>query len=71
VRGRPGWKYPDIRVQSALVAAESRFSTSRKTGIDPFSGFHIGGYFLYPESRGSLHIASRDPTRRRRSTPTT
>ena len=61
VRGRPGHKYPDIRVQSALVSAESRFSTSRKTGIDPFPGFHIGGYFLYPESRGSLHIASPDP----------
>ena len=60
-RGRPDHKYPDIRVQSALVSAESRFSTSRKTGIDPFPGFHIGGYFLYPESRGSLHVTSRDP----------
>ncbi len=60
VRGRPGHKYPDIRVQSGLVSAESRFSTSRKTGIDPFPGFHIGGYFLYPESRGRLHIKSRD-----------
>jgi choline dehydrogenase len=61
VRGRPEHPYPDIRVQSALVSAESRFSTSRRTGIDPFPGFHIGGYFLYPESRGSLHVTSRDP----------
>lgn len=60
VRGRPAHPYPDIRVQSALVSAESRFSTSRKTGIDAFSGFHIGGYFLYPESRGTLHIGSAD-----------
>ncbi len=60
VRGRPGHPYPDIRVQSALVSAESRFSTSIKTGIDAFSGFHIGGYFLYPESRGNLHIKSSD-----------
>ena len=60
VRGRPGYPYPDIRIQSALVSAESRFSTSVKTGIDPFSGFHIGGYFLYPESRGNLHIKSKD-----------
>ena len=37
------------------------FSTSRKTGIDPFSGFHIGGYFLYPASRGRLHAVSTDP----------
>jgi choline dehydrogenase len=61
VRGRPPHPYPDIRLQSGLVSAESRFSTSRKTGIDPFSGFHIGGYFLYPASRGRLHAASTDP----------
>jgi len=60
VRGRPAHPYPDIRIQSALVSAESRFSTSIKTGIDPFPGFHIGGYFLYPESRGRLHAISRD-----------
>jgi choline dehydrogenase len=60
VRGRAASPYPDIRLQSALVSAESRFSTSRKTGIDAFPGFHIGGYFLYPASRGELHIGSRD-----------
>jgi choline dehydrogenase len=61
VRGRPRHPYPDIRLQSGLVSAESRFSTSRRTGIDPFSGFHIGGYFLYPASRGRLHAVSIDP----------
>ena len=60
VRGRAASEYADIRVQSALISAESRFSTSIKTGIDAFSGFHIGGYFLYPESRGELHIRSLD-----------
>ena len=60
VRGRASSPYPDIRLQSALISAESRFSTSIKTGIDPFPGFHIGGYFIYPASRGELHIASRD-----------
>ncbi|HET7032279.1 MAG TPA: GMC family oxidoreductase N-terminal domain-containing protein [Casimicrobiaceae bacterium] len=60
VRGHATSRYPDIRLQSALVSAESRFSTSRKTGIDAFPGFHIGGYFLYPASRGELHIGSRD-----------
>jgi choline dehydrogenase len=60
VRGRAASEYADIRVQSALISAESRFSTSIKTGIDAFSGFHIGGYFLYPESRGELHIGSLD-----------
>jgi len=60
VRGRASSPYPDIRLQSALISAESRFSTSIKTGIDPFPGFHIGGYFIYPLSRGELHVASRD-----------
>jgi len=60
VRGRASSPYPDIRLQSALISAESRFSTSIKTGIDPFPGFHIGGYFMYPVSRGELHIGSRD-----------
>ena len=60
VRGRASSLYPDIRLQSALISAESRFSTSIKTGIDPFPGFHIGGYFMYPASRGELHVGSRD-----------
>jgi choline dehydrogenase len=60
VRGRATSRYADIRVQSALISAESRFSTSIKTGIDAFPGFHIGGYFIYPESRGELHVRSRD-----------
>jgi choline dehydrogenase len=60
VRGRAASRIPDIRLQSALISAESRFSTTIKTGIDAFPGFHLGGYFLYPESRGELHIRSRD-----------
>jgi choline dehydrogenase len=61
LRTRPGLEYPDVRIQSALISGASRFSTSTKTGVDPYSGFHIGGYFMYPQSRGSLHIRSRDP----------
>jgi len=60
VRTREGLACPDVRIQSALVAAASRYSTSRATGIDPHSGFQIGGYFLYPESRGRLHAQSPD-----------
>jgi len=60
VRTREGLSCPDVRIQSALVAAASRYSTSRATGIDPHSGFQIGGYFLYPESRGRLHAQSPD-----------
>jgi len=61
IRTREGLSYPDVRIQSALISGSNRFSTSRDTGVDPYSGFHIGGYFIYPASRGSLHIHSRDP----------
>ncbi len=62
IRTRPGIAIPDVRIQSALVSGTSRYSTSRATGIDPYSGFQIGGYFLYPESRGRLHVQSPDPS---------
>ncbi|HSO06564.1 MAG TPA: GMC family oxidoreductase N-terminal domain-containing protein [Pelomicrobium sp.] len=60
-RTRAGLPYPDVRIQSGLVSGTSRLSSSADTGLDRHSGFHIGGYFLYPESRGRLHIRSRDP----------
>jgi choline dehydrogenase len=60
VKTRSGIPYPDIRVQISLISGKNRLSSSIKTGIDNFSGFHIGAYFLYPESRGSVHIKSPD-----------
>jgi choline dehydrogenase len=57
---RPGLPYPDIRLQIGLSSGTGRLSTSRDSGLDPFSGFHIGAYFLYPESRGSVHAISAD-----------
>ncbi len=60
LRTRPDLAYPDVRIQIGLSSGKSRLSTSRKRGMDPFSGFHLGGYFIYPESRGSTHIASPD-----------
>jgi len=61
VRSSPDAPHTDIRIQIGHVSASSRFSVSRATGIDPHSGFHLGGYFLFPHSRGRLHIRSRDP----------
>jgi len=61
-RSRPGLPYPDVRLQTGLVSGTSRLSTSKLNGLDHHSGFHLGGYFLYPESRGCLHIASVDPS---------
>lgn len=50
--------YPDVRIQCALSSSESRYVNA---GIDPFPGFHIGSYFLFPRSRGEVHAASPDP----------
>lgn len=60
-RTRPGIPYPDVRMQTGLISGSSRLSANKDTGLDAHSGFHLGGYFLYPESRGHLHIASLDP----------
>lgn len=60
-RTRLDLPYPDVRLQTALVSGASRLSSSNDSGLDQHSGFHLGGYFLYPESRGRLHIASLDP----------
>jgi len=50
----------DMRVQVGLSSGTQRASKGVESGLDPFSAFHLGGYFLYPESRGSLHIRSGD-----------
>ncbi|MCU4161983.1 GMC family oxidoreductase N-terminal domain-containing protein [Acidiphilium sp. AL] len=62
LRSHPEAPYPDIRMQLGLMSGTSRLSVSQKTGLDRFSGFHLGVYDLYPDSRGSLHIVSADPT---------
>lgn len=49
---------PDIRIQLGLTSGARRLSTNDDSGLDPHSGFHLGGYRIYPESRGSLHIKS-------------
>jgi choline dehydrogenase len=60
VRTKRDLPYPDVRVQIGLISSSSRFSSSRRDGIDDFSGFHIGAYFIYPKSRGSVHIKTLD-----------
>ena len=61
VKSRPNLAYPDIRVQLGLTSSVGRLSTDRNSGLDPHSGFHLGAYFLYPRSRGALHIRTLDP----------
>lgn len=61
LRTRDGLRYPDIRIQVGLTSGAKRLSFGKHSGLDSFPGFHIGGYFIYPRSRGSLHIRSCDP----------
>lgn len=61
VKSRPDLAHPDIRLQLGLTSGVGRLSASRESGLDPFSGFHIGGYPLYPAARGTVHVNSPDP----------
>lgn len=60
VRLSPDAKYPEARLQCALSSGTTRYAKD----IDRFSGFHIGSYYLWPESRGSIHLKSADPMER-------
>ena len=43
------------------ISGKDRYSRSPGAGIDSWSGFSIGGFMLYPKSRGSIHCISSDP----------
>ena len=60
IRTDPEAEYPDARIQIGLTSAAGRLSSNRDSGLDPHSGFHLGGYPIYPRSRGQTHINSRD-----------
>lgn len=45
----------DVKIQIGLVSGADRYS------VDDFSGFMIGAFQLYPESRGSVHVTTADP----------
>lgn len=60
VKSRDGLPYPDIRIQLTIVSALRRLSNVPGQGLDPFSGFILGGYPIYPKSRGSIHATSPD-----------
>ena len=61
MRSEPNLVHPDLKLQIMLVSGKDRYARSRKLGVDPFSGFNIGVFPIYPESRGSTHIKSTDP----------
>jgi choline dehydrogenase len=49
----------DIRVQLGLISSQGRIVSGRK-GLDQHSGFHVGSYPIFPRSRGSVHVRTRD-----------
>lgn len=57
-RGNATAPYPDIRIQCQLFSGPVR---NLGKDLDPFSGFQLGAYFLYPASRGYVHLTSPDP----------
>lgn len=61
VRSKPELAHPDVKLQILLASGKDRYSNSKKVGLDPFSGFNIGVFQLYPYSTGSVHIRSADP----------
>lgn len=70
VRSDPALELPNLRLQVGLMSSESRVpapaksrsgTPAAKAGLDPQSSFQIGVYDIYPQSRGSTHIASADP----------
>jgi choline dehydrogenase len=60
-RTRPDQARPDVMIRIYHISGKDRYSRSVDAGIDPFSGFSIGGFVLHPRSRGSVHVRSRDP----------
>ena len=50
--------YPDLKVQIMLISGQNRYALNKKIGLDPFPGFSIGVFPLYPKSRGTTHLKS-------------
>jgi choline dehydrogenase len=61
VRSKSELTHPDLRIQLGLTSSRSRLITRGDYGLDPYAGFHIGAYPLYPRSRGHTHARSLDP----------
>ena len=60
-RTGPHLARPDCMVRVYHISGKDRYSRSAKAGIDRWSGFSVGGFALYPTSRGNIHLRSADP----------
>lgn len=62
-RSTPDQPYADLKLQIAMYSAKDRYLDADSSGppTDRFSGIGLGQFQIYPKSRGSVHITSRDP----------
>ena len=60
-RSSPMSHSPDCMVRIYHISGADRYSRTPGAGIDLFSGFSIGGFLLYPKSRGFIHCKSSNP----------
>ncbi|WP_370211268.1 GMC family oxidoreductase [Roseovarius sp.] len=60
-RSDPALDAPDVMIRLYMISGKDRYSRSKVGGIDPFSGFTVGGFLLLPKSRGSVHANTPDP----------
>jgi choline dehydrogenase len=61
-RANPESDRVDAMIRLYQISGSDRYARATSVGLDPFSGFSIGGFLLYPKSCGSVHIASADAT---------
>ncbi|WP_207003586.1 GMC family oxidoreductase [Trinickia mobilis] len=60
MRTDPALPSPDVMIRIYHISGKDRYSRTPGAGIDQYSGFSIGGFKLYPASRGTVHIGSAD-----------
>jgi choline dehydrogenase len=53
--------HADTKIQLALISGKDRYSGDG-TGLDECSGITLGTFQVRPESRGCVHVKSRDPS---------
>ena len=61
-RSRPDAPRPDLKLQLGHISGADRYSMAKGLGVDDYPGFNLGVFNLHPQSRGSIHVQSPDPT---------
>ena len=61
-RSQPDAPRPDLKLQLGHVSGADRYAMAKGLGVDDYPGFNLGVFNLHPQSRGSIHIQSPDPS---------